>query len=121
MKRLLVTSIFTLALYGFTGCDKNSDADAQPDTITATVKSNEVYSHDFGMLGIEDGAQLKKSPDHADSTSLTRDGSSRLVFLYQPKSDYRGTDEATITICRSAGSAGCYATEEITLRLTVVD
>lgn len=119
MKRISVLMFAMIAALSFFQCDEEDDKPKSDSTIEGTVKNNEIYTHDFGALGIEDGATLTKSPQHAKAFSLQRNGVGHLVFTYEANGNYKGKDEAEIEFCYSAGSGACYKKETVDIDIAV--
>ncbi|MBL0743513.1 hypothetical protein [Chryseolinea lacunae] len=120
MKRIFLLMFVAIAALSFSRCDEDDDTKSKSDsTIEGTVKNNEVYTHDFGTMGIEDGATLTKSPQHAKAFSLQRNNVGHLVFTYEADGSFKGKDEAEIEFCYSIGSAACYKKETVEIDILV--
>ena len=113
----LLPALFLLSI----SCDQDSSPKVtrEGNTVNVTMQSTELYTHDFGMLGIEDRATIKKEPLHAEQSELVRNDQSRLIYKYKAVSNFKGKDEVEIELCHSIGTADCYAKPLTTLRFTV--
>ena len=120
MKNLLfVLSVLFLSM--LVSCDSNDEPKiSNSSTLDVTVKNNEAYTHDLGMLGIEDQASFKETPDHAKTSSLVRNGASHIIYTYQAEDNYTGPDEAAIEICISDG-AKCVSSRIVTIKINVTN
>ena len=113
---LSLTLLLTLAVL-LQSCKKD---DLKEQTISATVKKNQVYQHNFGLIGIEDGFSVSKQPGRYLTSELSRDDSGNIIYTYQPAEDFVGRDEVEFTVSLSNG-ASVYATRKTTLKLTVTE
>ena len=118
MKRILLcfTLLLTLTVL-LQSCKKD---DLQEQTISATVKKNQLYQHNFGLIGIEDGFSVSKHPGRYVTSALSRDDSGNIIYTYQPAQDFVGSDQVEFTLSMSTG-ASVYDTRKTTLKLTVTD
>ena len=118
MKRILLSLTLLLTLViSLQSCKKD---DLKEQTISATVKKNQLYQHNFGLTGIEDGFSVSKQPGRYVTSSLSRDDFGNVIYTYQPAQDFVGRDHVEFTLSMSNG-ASVYATRKITIALTVTD
>jgi hypothetical protein len=101
------------------GCNHDNEATVPGNsTVNISIANNEIYTYDFELIGIEDNASLQKEPLHAKISSLTRNNNNHLVYIYQAKDNYTGTDEVAIEVCISDGSK-CVTKHVTNLKFTI--
>ncbi|HOX82634.1 MAG TPA: hypothetical protein PLJ60_03910 [Chryseolinea sp.] len=120
MKQLNIFILFFLFAL-MVGCEDEKTDNSTSDTINVILKNTDTYLHDFGLMGIEDGATIKIEAQHAASSSMSRNNMNRLIYNYQPKGNFTGNDKVQIEQCLSPGDASCYATTVTTINFTITD
>ena len=118
MKRILLslTLLMTLAVL-LQACKKD---DFKERTISATVKKNQIYQHNFGLMGIEDGFAISKHPARYVTSALSVDDFGNVIYTYQPAEGYVGRDQVEFIVSLSTGGS-IYGTRKTTLKLTVTE
>jgi len=118
MKRILLSLALLMTLAVLLQACKKDDIEEQ--TISATVKKNQVYQHNFGLMGIEDGFAVSRQPARYVTSALSMDDKGNVIYTYQPAEDYVGRDQVEFTLSMSTG-ASIYGTRKTTLKLMVTD
>jgi hypothetical protein len=118
MKRILLSLTLLMTLVVLLQACKKDDLKEQ--TISATVKKNQLYQHNFGLMGIEDGFTVSKQPARYVTSALSMDDVGNVIYTYQPAEDFVGRDQVEFTLSMSNG-ASVYGTRKTTLKLTVTD
>ena len=88
---------FVVGLGALVGCSPYPDLDSDKD-ITVSIKNSDMYEHDLGMSGDEEGASIKRQASHFTVSEIVRDSTTNWspVYRYQPSKGYVGTDSVEI-------------------------
>ena len=105
MKRSILLFTFFFSLIVLTqSCKKENGITVKKEqTVNATIKKNQSFQYNFGLIGIEDGLAISSQASHSDESMLSRDNSDKIIYTYQPRLDYTGTDQVEITFSMSNG------------------
>lgn len=122
MKRSILIFTFFFSLMALTqSCKKEEETTVIKDrTINATIKKNQSYQYNFGLIGIEDGLDISSQASHSNESTLNRDNSGKIIYTYQPRLDYTGTDRVEITYSMSNG-ASVVSTSKTIIKLNITE
>ena len=122
MKRSILIFTFFFSLMAVTqSCKKEKETTEIKDrTVNATIKKNQSFQYTFGLIGIEDGLDISRQASHSDESMLSRDNSGKIIYSYQPRLDYTGTDQVEITYSMSDG-ANVVSTSKTIIKLNITE
>ncbi len=77
-----------------------------PQTTTPSIKKNQSFQYEFGLIGIEDGLSISQQANHFEISELRRNNNTgKMIYNYKPGLNYVGTDEVEITLNISNGAS----------------
>ena len=97
-------------LFGMTfliqSCKKESTIESKIQTITQTIRANQIYQFDLGNFGDEEGASISKQAANYSISFVDRDlNTGIIIYKYVPATNYVGIDEVEITSARGSNGA----------------
>ena len=89
--------VFVVGLVALVGCSPYPGLGSDKH-ITVSIKNSDMYEHDLGMSGDEEGASIKRQASHFTVSEIVRDSTTNWapVYRYQPSKGYVGTDSVEI-------------------------
>ena len=122
MKKLfsVFTMLFSLSFLA-QSCQKTVENDNNnKETTTPTIKKNQSFQYEFGLIGLEDRLSISEQAKHFEISSLKRDNKGKMIYNYTPNLNYVGTDDVEITLSISDG-ASMVNTIRTKIKLTITD
>jgi hypothetical protein len=120
MKKLLLALTIMVGLGILTSCKKATQDAAKQQTITSTIKKDESFQHEFGLIGIEDNMSISQQASHFETSELKRDNTGKIIHTYKPSLNYVGTDEVEVSLDISNG-ATIANTSKTKIKLTITN
>lgn len=120
--KLAISLIFSLSMLVFS-CTKatdNNTNNTNQQTTTPSIKKNQSFQYNFGVIGIEDGISISQQARNFNISSLSRDNTGKMIYNYKPSLNYVGTDEVEITLNISNG-ASFVNTVKTTIKITITN
>ena len=120
MKKIFLAFTIMIGLGILASCKKaNLDNDKQ-QTTTPTIKKNELFQYEFGLIGIEDDISVSQQANHFETSELKRDSTGKIIYTYKPSLNYVGTDKVEISLGISDG-ATIVNTFKTKIKLTITN
>lgn len=105
----LITILAVTTLFFFSACSKVMDPNpASDDTLKISLKNTDVYEHQTGISGDEEGAAIVVQARHYEISDIVRNAETgwAAVYRFKPQAGYKGTDYVEIELRTGSDGAG---------------
>lgn len=122
MKTVLKLSLVIMCFLFITNCSQKITGNLDNE-IQVTLKNTDAYELDLLISGDEEGASIKTQAINMKRSELDRNATTNwsVVYYYQPKVNFVGSEYVEILTCTRGASKGCSDIKIVKINFTIIN